>query len=109
MFRDVPVLPVHAFLTEALKQGENSIVILPAQGRPAWIREVVDATNPAHVILYGNSRYGRNPEETLAFWRLRYPDITFLSSGVHGGLSLELQSGGVVIRPTVKDQASPAG
>jgi hypothetical protein len=103
MFRDSPEQPVRDFLTALDHPLRDPILVLPAQARQAWLREVIATLGPTTVILYGRPRLSRPHEETLAFWRLRYPETDFYSSGVHGGITLELHADTTMIRPTVRE------
>lgn len=105
MFRDVPKIPLSAF---PIGSPPPQTLILPAQAQAAWIRNAIDSVRPSRVLLYGRPRFSRSPDETLAFWRLRYPDTEFYSSGVHGGVSLSVQRDRVAVRPTVPESLSSA-
>lgn len=109
MFRDAPEQPVQDFLSALDRPLRDPILVLPAQARQSWIREAIDATNPATVVLYGRSRLSRPPVEILDFWRLRYPEIEFYSSGVHGGVIVSLQADTIAVWPTVKELFLPGG
>lgn len=103
MIRDIPDLSVAQFISRLKRTASELTLIVPGHALPAWIREVVDSTQPNHVAFYGKSWNHMAPDETLDLWRLRYPDIDFYSSDAHGGLTISLTSDSLPIRPTVAE------
>jgi ComEC/Rec2-related protein len=103
MVRDIPNFPATQ-ITNALKHRSTSLtLILPAQGRSAWLREVVDSTQPTQVVFYGKAWRGRTADESLALWRVRYPETIFYSSEIHGGLIVNLITGVQPVHPTIPE------
>lgn len=103
MIRDVPDFPV-VLLTIQLQENRGGLtLILPAQSKPEWTREVVESVNPNRVILYGKSWQSRTPDEALELWRLRFPGISFYSSAVHGGVILDILDGAVPVISTLEE------
>ena len=107
MIRDIPDCSASQLTSKLKRNASELTLIVPAQARPEWIREVVDSTQPNQVAFYGKSWNNRAPDETLDLWRLRYPDIDFYSSDVHGGLTISLTNDSLPIRPTVAEQLPP--
>ena len=90
MFRDPPNFSPTQVLCALDYPLRSPMLILPSNVPVEWIRDVIDTSYPVIVILYGRAQFGRSPEETLDFWRLRFPRIEFYSTAVHGGITLDL-------------------
>lgn len=105
MIRDIPNFPVSQITNNLRRRSTEVTLIVPAQARVGWIREVVDSTQPNHVVFYGKLWRNQAPDGILELWRLRYPAISFYSSDIHGGLTISLTDGrgSLPIRPTVAE------
>jgi competence protein ComEC len=101
IFRDVPNIPIENFELQ-VDSIAPQVLVVPAEAETAWLREAILAVAPRTVVLYGRPGRRRGPAEELAFWRLRYPEIEFLSSAVHGGIRLEWHSFGLSVWPTIE-------
>jgi len=104
MIRDLPPMPLHQLLAAARTMLRSATIIIPSQAKVDWIREVIDRSRPTNVVLYGRPRFGQDPAETLAFWRLRFPDVEFYSSAEHGGITLDILPGRVNLTRTVSSR-----
>lgn len=104
MIRDVPRLWSTQLIQVIITPNRPTVIILPAIASRDWLRDVIDTKRPTSVILYGRTPFGRSPEENLAFWRLRFPEVDFLASAVHGAISIEVSSNHIVTLPTVPDR-----
>lgn len=106
LIRDAPSFPSQLLARRLQIESERATLVLPAQARPGWIREVIDGLEPSRVVLYGKSWRGRVPDESLEFWRIRYPDVEFCSSEVHGGVTIDLLSGATPILRTLTEPSA---
>ncbi len=101
MIRDIPTMPLPLLLAETGTTLRSPTIIIPSQAKVGWVREVLDRLRPTSVVLYGRSRFGEDPEETLAFWRLRFPEVEFYSSAEYGGITLDILPGQATLTHTV--------
>ncbi len=83
--------------------GTKGSLALPGQARRSQLRRAIDYLNPAQVVFFGAPAFLRNPEDALDFWRVRYPETTFYSTGVHGAIQVRFESGGLIFLPTLPD------
>jgi ComEC/Rec2-related protein len=109
MFRDVPPRDLRLPWEMPSHSAGPLILIVPAAASPAWIRAAVDACRPSSLILYGSTFHPRDPDEALAFWQLRFPQLPIYQSGAHGGITIECGPTGPIIHPTVAKNPPPAG
>jgi hypothetical protein len=108
MIRDLPAMPLPRLLAGAGTILRSPTIIIPAQSKIDWVRELIGRARPTNIILYGRSRFGEDPEETLAFWRLRFPEVEFYSSAAHGGIYLDILPGQVISSYTVQGRFDPS-
>lgn len=83
--------------------GTGHLVVVPAHAADASIRQAITHLDPRQVILYGKRPGSWRPDQTLARWRIRYPQIDFWSTAVHGGIMIDLGRSGLRVTPTVKE------
>jgi ComEC/Rec2-related protein len=106
LIRDLSA-PTAESISRRFVLGSGHFAILPAGARDRHLRTVIDALKPSRVLLYGRGSRSRFPDQRLAFWRLRYPETTFWSSDVHGGVVIDIHPSGIRITPTIPEPTDP--
>ncbi|MBI3873118.1 MAG: ComEC family competence protein [candidate division Zixibacteria bacterium] len=83
--------------------GAGHTVVAPIDASTAQLRVVIDRLHPTRFIFHGNPHRRQKADQWLDFWRLRYPNVSFYSTPVHGGIILDFHPDGIRACPTLAD------
>lgn len=98
--RDYPTSPPGAAWLDTV-MGRGHTLVLPTGIPDRLLRHLLDSLGPKQVVLFGAAAPWRSVDQWLERWRMRYPDVQFYCTAVHGGIVISLGPDFLRITPTV--------